>query len=121
MTASTKWISCLAVVSTVALTSFASGAAELADAGRTRIVKVWDLDLAKPDDVQTLYGRVRQAARDVCRTEAREHWKSTRTAPPREWTESCVQDAVESTVRGLDNPLLATLHAATTRGTAGLR
>jgi UrcA family protein len=121
MTASIKWISCLAVASAMALTSFASAAAEPTDGVRTRTVKAWDLDLAKPEDVQTLYGRVREAARDVCRTEAREHWKSTRTAAPLQWTQSCVRDAVDTAVREIDNPLLATLHATTTRGSASLR
>jgi UrcA family protein len=111
----------VAASSAVALATFPSEAAERADAARTRTVKAWDIDLAKPEDVQTLYGRVREAARDVCRTEARSHWKSTRIVPSRAWTQRCVDDAVGTTIRDIGSPLLATLHEATTRGTASLR
>jgi UrcA family protein len=116
-----KWISCLTVASAVAFTTFSSSAAEPGDAVRTRTVKAWDIDFANPEDVQTLYGRVREAARDVCRTEARSHWKATRIVPSRVWTQRCTDEAVAKTVRHIGNPLLATLHETTTRGTASLR
>ena len=121
MNTALKWISTLAVASTVALTTFSSGAAEPVGAVRTRTVKAWDIDFAKPEDVQTLYGRVREAADDVCRTEARSHWKSTRITPSKAWTQRCTEEAIGKTVRHIGSPLLATLHETATRGTASLR
>ena len=110
---STKWILSAIAVAAVALSSVSIRAEETTDRAPTRTVKAWDLDLAKPTDVQTLYQRVQTAATDVCRSAARRHWKETRTAAPDGWTERCMANAVETTVRGIANPLLASLHLQT--------
>jgi UrcA family protein len=107
-----KWISSLTVATVMSLTAVASAAA--ADAP-TRTVKAWDLDLAQPSDVATLYERVRAAATDVCREETHRSFRSTRMRPPLHWRERCVQDAVESTVREVANPALAALHTQAPR------
>jgi UrcA family protein len=78
-------------------------------------VKMWDLDLAKTEDVQTLYERVREAANAVCHAEARRHWANTRRPAPLGWTARCVDDAVEAAVRDVGNRHLATLHTSGTR------
>jgi len=111
MTTTLKWISSVAVATAVSLTSFSSSATDLAvhDAP-TKTVKAWDLDLANPTDVQTLYRRLQDAASDVCRAEARRHWKSTRRREPMRWTEHCVTDAVDGAVRDIAHPRLAALH-----------
>jgi UrcA family protein len=115
MTISPKLISIVAVAA-ASLVSFSSGAAELADdTAHSRDVKMWDLDLAKAEDVQTLYERVREAANDVCRAEARRHWATTRRPVPFGWSERCVDDAIESAVREVGNRRLATLHSSETR------
>jgi UrcA family protein len=111
MTTSTKLIYCFVAAAAAALVSFSSGAAELAgDTARSRSVKMWDLELAKAEDVRILYERVRVAANDVCRAEARRHWATTRRAVPFGWTERCVEDAVEAAVREVGNRRLAALH-----------
>jgi UrcA family protein len=113
MTTSLKLISSLAVATAVSLVSFSSGAAELADADApTRTVKAWDLDLAKTDDVRTLYGRLQDAANAVCNAETRQLWQSTRARVPQGWSERCVQDTVDSAVRGVDNRRLAAVHSS---------
>jgi UrcA family protein len=112
MTSAFKWISTLAVATAVSVASFSSGAAELTDDDApTQTVRAWDLDLTKPEDVQTLYRRVQDAANDICRAETLTHWRSTRRWPvPSGWTERCIADAVDAAVRDVANPLLAALH-----------
>jgi UrcA family protein len=108
-----KLFSALAVA-TISLTSLSVGAADLADENApTRTVKAWDLDLAKPEDAQTLYERVQRAASVVCRQEVRSVWMSTRRPEPRGWTERCVADAVDAAVRSVASPALAALHVRT--------
>ena len=107
-----KWISSLTVATVMSLAAVANAAA--ADAP-TRTVKAWDLDLAKPSDVATLYERVRAAATDVCRDETDRSYRKTRMRAPLQWREHCVQDAVESTVREIANPALAALHTQAPR------
>ncbi len=112
MTTSLKWISTLAAAAAVSLISFSSNAAELVDAAApTRTVKAWDLDLAKNDDVLTLYRRLQNAATEVCAAEAREHWQSTRTRAPLGWSDRCMQDALGSAVRDAGSRRLAAIHS----------
>jgi UrcA family protein len=111
MTTATKWILSSAAAMAASLAFFSNSAAEPAD-GRapTRLVKVWDLDLAKSQDITTLYQRVQVAATELCAAEARRHWKATRHRAPLGWTDQCVSDAVDGAVREVGNPLLAALH-----------
>ena len=116
MTTSFKWISSVAVATAVSLFALSASAKEPVDGpGLSKTVKMWDLDLAKAEDVQTLYGRLRTAANDVCREEAQRHWSSTRRAVPLGWTEGCISDAVEAAVRDVGNRRLATLHTSGNR------
>lgn len=110
---SIKWISSLAAATAVSLVSFPSGAAESAADAPTTTVRAWDLDLTRPQDVQTLYQRMQSAATEVCRREARNHYQSTRRWPPFGWVESCVTTAVDAAVRDTGEPLLAALHIRT--------
>ena len=113
MTTSLKLISSLAVATAVSLVSFQSGATELAAADApTRTVKAWDLDLAKTDDVRTLYQRLQDAANAVCNAATKEHWQSTRARAPQGWSKRCVQDAVDAAVRSIDNRRLAAVHSS---------
>ena len=109
----TKWISSLTVATVVSLTAVATAAA--ADDVPAKTVKAWDLDLAKPSDVETLYERVRSAAADVCRAETQRNFRSTRMHAPVGWRERCVQDAVEAAIRDVANPGLAALHTQAPR------
>jgi UrcA family protein len=107
-----KWISSLTVAAAMSLAAIASAAA--ADAP-TRTVHAADLDLAKPSDVETLYGRVRAAATEVCQAEMDRNYRNTRVHTPMRWRQRCVQDAVEATVREVGNPALAALHTQAPR------
>ena len=113
MTTSLKLISSFVVATAASLVSFSSSAAD-ADA-ISRTVKMWDLDLAKAEDVQTLYERVREAANAVCRAEARRHLGNTRMPAPLGWTERCAAEAVDAAVREVGNRRLVALHAGGTR------
>ena len=116
MTTSLKLIASLVIATAASLVSFSSGAADVTDgSGYSRNVKMWDLDLAKSEDVQALYERVREAANDVCQEEARRHWANTRRAAPPGWTERCTNDAVDAAVRDVGNRRLAALHTGDTR------
>ena len=115
MTTSLKLLSSLVAAAAASLVSFSSGAADVGNDAYSRDVKMWDLDLAKPEDVQTLYERVREAANDVCQAEARRYWANTRRPAPFGWTERCVDDAVQAAVRDVGSRRLATLHTSGNR------
>ncbi len=116
MTTSLKLISSFLVATAASLVSFSSDAAGVTNAdGISRTVKMWDLDLAKSEDVQTLYERLREAANDVCRTEARRHLSNTRLPVPLGWTERCAADAVDAAVREVGNRRLVALHTSGNR------
>jgi UrcA family protein len=110
---SIKWISSLAVAAAVSLVSLPSSAADSAADGPTRTVRAWDLDLSRPQDVQTLYERVQNAANRLCQREAHDNWQATRRRPPVDWVENCVTTAVDKAVRDTGDPVLAALHIST--------
>jgi UrcA family protein len=116
MNISRKWIASLAAATVVSLFALPSSAAEGdRDAALSKTVKLWDLDLAKSGDVQTLYSRVHAAANDVCRAEARRYRVGTRRTPPIGWSERCVNGAVDAAVRDVGNRRLAALHTSGAR------
>jgi UrcA family protein len=106
----TNWILCLAAGAVASLVSLSSGAQELAGDAPTRTVRAWDLDLTKPQDAQTLYTRVRDAATALCEAEVKDHYKETRRWPAAGWTERCVAQAVAAAVRDAGSPVLAAIH-----------
>jgi UrcA family protein len=110
MNVSRKWISALAAATVVSLFALPTNADESADTtGISRTVKMWDLDLAKSEDVQKLYARVRDAANEVCDAEARRYFNGTRRLAPAGWSERCVADAVDEAIREVGNRGLAIL------------
>jgi UrcA family protein len=115
MTTSLKMVSCLAAAAAMSLFSMPSGAADTENAGLSKTVKMWDLDLAKDADVQALYARVRDAAADVCDAEAKRYRASTRRPAPIGWNARCVDDAVDAAVREVGNRRLAALHTGDVR------
>lgn len=109
MTTLRSCTSSFAVATVMSLTLLANAGAAEQTAKAT--VKTWDLDLAKPSDVQTLYDRVHVAADRVCRTEEQRERRVTRMRAPMGWRERCVSVAVDEAVRGVGNASLAALHA----------
>jgi UrcA family protein len=113
----TKWISSLAVGTTISLISFSSSAADrIDDDAPSKTVKAWDLDLAKAEDVQTLYARVQDAASDVCKEEAQRYRRSTRRPAPMGWVEQCTKAALDGAVSDIASPRLAALHTQVSTG-----
>lgn len=79
------------------------------DGRLTTTVSVRDLDLERPEDVQELYVRVRDAAVAVCDTVARREWLGGQL-PPAGWQSRCVRSAVNDAVRSLGSRNLSVLH-----------
>lgn len=114
MNTSRNWIASLAAAAVV-LFALPSSAADGNDAALSKTVKMYDLELAKSEDVQTLYARVRDAATEVCRAEVRRYHAQTRRNAPLGWTTRCVNDAVDAAVRDVGNRRLAMLHTSSPR------
>jgi UrcA family protein len=70
--------------------------------GPSRTVRFADLDMAKVAGVETLYNRIRAAARSVCQGEINEFYAE------------CRAKAVDEAVAGVGNTLLAAVHRAAT-------
>jgi UrcA family protein len=71
-----------------------------------------DLDLSRPADAQTLYLRIKRAARIVCDA-TRSDWDVARL---RHWKE-CFAKAIDDAVSRIDRPTLTALHRGETRAT----
>lgn len=110
-----QWIAPLAAAAAFFPSPLAVQAAEPSDEGFSKTVKMWDLDLARTADVQTLYERIQAAAEAVCRSEENRMWNNTRQRVPRGWSERCVDDAVDAAVSDVGNRRLATLHRGAPR------
>jgi UrcA family protein len=106
----TKWILCLAAGTVASLVSLSSGAQEPAGDAPRATVRAWDLDLTKPQDAQTLYTRVRDAATALCEAEFKDYYRETRRRPAAGWTQRCVTRAVDAAVRDTGSPVLAAIH-----------
>ncbi len=97
-----QWLICGAAALAVLPTS-----ASVADeqAAPTRVVTYADLDLSKPAGVQTLYHRIRAAARAVCEISV----GSDRFLFAKE--QSCIDRAITDAVKNVPSPALADLNA----------
>jgi UrcA family protein len=74
-------------------------------------VRADDLDLTKPEDVQSLYERIRGAARSLCEVEHSAPWDIKRSKHKRE----CFEQAVDRAVARTNEPALTALHRAEER------
>lgn len=75
---------------------------------RQKVVSYADLDLAQSADAETLYRRIKSAARDVCGT------PSVLTLSVSALTESCAQDATERAIAEVNAPSLTRYRAMVT-------
>ncbi len=91
----------LAASLSLALSAEAFGDSPL-DAVRSTTVRFADLNMSKPAGAQTLYSRIKAAARLVCREVPQSH------------ANECFAEAVERAVLGVGNPLLTATHRAAT-------
>jgi UrcA family protein len=85
----------------------------------TRTVSADDLDLAIPTDVQTLYRRVQDAARDVCDESARKGGMERRALLS--WRERCYSSAIARAIENAGDQRLTALHRAESERVAELR
>ena len=85
----------------------------------TRTVSAADLDLAIPSDVQTLYRRVQDAARDVCDESVRKSGMERRAMLS--WRERCYSSAIARAIEKAGDQRLTALHRAESERVAGLR
>jgi UrcA family protein len=76
----------------------------------TRVVRFHDLDLRQPDDVATLYARIRRAAAEVCTA-------SAASAMQRD----CYQEAIATAVARVNSPSLKAYHERRTSVSARAR
>jgi UrcA family protein len=90
----------------VAVLSLGSAQALAYDGSKSIKVRYSDLDLTTQAGADTLYHRIRGAARQVCGYEASSFWgqRSFR---------NCVNGAVGNAVATVNSPLLTALHAGT--------
>jgi UrcA family protein len=87
----------------------------MTDAPLTHVVHFADLDLSRIEGVTALYGRLRQAARIVCRP-----LEST-TLVVDEKHRACMDNAMADAVTSVNRPLLSRYHQLRTKGdTAGI-
>jgi UrcA family protein len=89
----------LALAAVPAAHAFAGEAPADAHAASAR-VSYADLDLDQPRDVRRLYGRLRQAAREVCR----------HGAAPKTYAPACARAALAAAVASVRSPTLDHLH-----------
>jgi len=82
----------------------------------SKAINASDLDMEKPEDVQTLYERIRTAARIVCRTETSNLWDVKRVLHKQQ----CFEATVDNVVNGVAQPELTAVHRGEIERVAGL-
>mgnify|MGYP002781254779 FL=1 len=104
-TSNIHWSRAIWLATLLAPLVLAAPAAACASAPPTVRVDATGLDLRTQEGVSVLYGRIRLAARDVCRS----HRAATGTRVPAAFAR-CVRDAVDGAVYSWRLPMLAALH-----------
>ena len=98
-----KWL-----VTLTAIAGTLGASATLADppyvAPKEVTVSYADLDLSKPAGVEVLYGRIKQAARNVC------SYLDNRQPEHKVLWRNCYNDAVANAITAVDRPTLTALH-----------
>jgi UrcA family protein len=90
----------------VAMAAFAAPALARSDEPKQVTVSTADLNLAHPAGVEALYGRIRAAAREVCRE------ADGRGIAQQMLLRDCMNDSVDRAVASAHNDALASLHLA---------
>jgi UrcA family protein len=100
----------VAAVALLALSQQSFAATLVTESGRTRSVSAADLDLSRPTGVATLYQRILAAAQAVCRAEALDFHRQTRSFASVRERQSCVVQAIDGAVANAGNVQLSALH-----------
>jgi UrcA family protein len=95
-------------------TGLATAAPPMGNDPSSTVVRFADLNLASDRDVATLYERIKQAAREVCRNDA------FLSDPMAEWNiRLCIDGTVEKAISDINRPTLTALHRSKTTHVAG--
>jgi UrcA family protein len=107
--------SIVAISMAAALTGYSVSAGAVASAVKVRSVTIGyaELDLAKPQGVESLYIRIGVAARRVCPAD------SSSRLLDRMNRRNCYQDAIGRAVKQVNLPTLTAIHRAKASSTAG--
>jgi UrcA family protein len=107
-----RWLGALAVLCMGAAmpSAFANVQTDPAD---SITVKYADLDLSKPAGAETLYLRIKRAARMVCSHNV-ESWDARRLTHERE----CVDDAIANAVKHVNKPTLTAMYREHSKNTS---
>ena len=105
----------LALTLSLALATTAFAAPMFAKSGEAKqvTVKFADLNLENEAGVEALYGRIRGAARNVCKDA-----QGRSAAQHLQWT-SCMSQAMDGAVASVGSDALSSLHIAKTSSTSG--
>jgi len=96
-------ISCLCAAQALAADPVVHGARSTSN-GPSITVRYADLDLSRVAGAQTLYRRIKGAARSVCGDQGR------RIEEQHQW-KSCYQGAIADAILGVNSPLLTMVHS----------
>jgi UrcA family protein len=95
-------------------TGLTTAAPPMGNVPSSTVVRFADLNLASDKDVATLYERIKQAAREVCRNDA------FLSDPAAEWNiRECVVGTVATAISDVNRPALTALHRSKTTHVAG--
>ena len=109
-TISARLIPALSMVALLGVSATALAAPiHMVDEVVTKTVRIADLNLSSTAGAETLYGRIKAAARSVCR------YEQSHTLAGR-----CQARAIDSAVKEVGSPLLASLHGSATGRTVEL-
>lgn len=106
------WLFAFTTMACILSGSTSPGATAATDQARSVAVSYADLDLSKRAGAETLYRRIRKAARAVCEPGS--------LSPGRMgvWRD-CIEEAVANAVVSINRPTLTALHRASTRTATG--
>src|SRR5262245_21233187 len=113
-TSRTKRLTRAGIAAFAVCTSLVAYSASAAPKEKAQTVSYADLDLSKPAGAQTLYKRIKAAARQVCGPSD----QYTFVTPARAFRE-CYAKAIADAVAQVDRPSLTALHREETRTARG--
>jgi UrcA family protein len=114
ITSQTKLLTRASITAFVLCTSLVAYSASAEPKAKSQAVSYADLDLSKPAGAQTLYKRIKAAARNVCGPVDQYTFQT-----PSKTFRACFDKAVADAVAQVDRPSLTALHREETRTVRG--